>query len=211
MNQLPDDVKALLERGDPAHEVDARIAARVAGRLSEARPRASWRPVVLVIVGLAGAALGSGLTFAVTKWMRAPAPIPVVVPSVPMAPARDPLTEEAALLQSALEALQQGDASAALRHLDERDAAFPHGVLVTEAGVARIRALVARGDAASALMLLERLPAHDVTPGLRVLWLRTLVSERQCDRARDVAALIPPESSELVKSLLDACVKGTGP
>jgi len=86
----------------------------------------------------------------------------------PRASARPPattLTEEIAALDAASEALGAGDASRALRALDDHDRRFAGGMLGPEAVVLRIDALVLRGDRASAARLGEAfLAAHPRSP-----------------------------------------------
>ncbi len=70
-------------------------------------------------------------------------------------PASSALADEIAALDGAREALASGDAPRALRALDARDRAFPHGALGPEAMVLRIEALALRGDRAAATRLAE--------------------------------------------------------
>jgi hypothetical protein len=65
----------------------------------------------------------------------------------------NPFVEEMALIDAARAALAAGDASKAMRLLDERDRRFARGTFGQETTVVRIEALVHRGDRAAALRL----------------------------------------------------------
>jgi hypothetical protein len=78
------------------------------------------------------------------------------------AKARPPsLAEEVSVIDEARGALAARDPGAALRALDEHDRRFPRGVLVPEARVLRVEALVLRGDRAAATKLAQPILAHD--------------------------------------------------
>jgi tetratricopeptide (TPR) repeat protein len=82
-----------------------------------------------------------------------------VEPTPPAAAAgeRSPLAEEAQLLGTAVSKLRaHHDYNSALAALDAYDALFPHGVLRDEAHLARLDALMAIGDSAQALRLLDQ-------------------------------------------------------
>jgi hypothetical protein len=80
-------------------------------------------------------------------------------------PAPTSLTEEVASLDTAREALAAGDASRALRALDDHARKFPGGLLGPEATVLRIEALALRGDRAAATRLGKAfLDAHPHSP-----------------------------------------------
>jgi TolA-binding protein len=75
------------------------------------------------------------------------------------------LDAEMALLDGARASLRAGRAGDALRTLDGYDTQFPSGLLVPEATVVRIEALVKSGDKAGALRLGERfLRTHPDSP-----------------------------------------------
>lgn len=94
----------------------------------------------------------------------APRPAASAAPASPR-PAPTSLTGEIASLDAAREALAAGDASRALRALDEHDRKFPGGMLGPEATVLRIEALALRGDRASAARLGNAfLDAHPRSP-----------------------------------------------
>lgn len=215
MNDLPDDVKALLKRGDPAHDVTPRTVARVAARLEDeaAVSRPSLRPLALGLALLASAALGSAGTVALSRVVPgllgpAPAPLPPRSPVV-----ADPVTREAALLEQALEALNRHDTAKALSVLDERARQFPAGVLESEARVLRVRVLLERDDPGLALAALERLPDADLTPALRLSWARLLASRGSCEQAIAVTSKLEATQPEVVQAALGVCapVKGQTP
>jgi hypothetical protein len=74
----------------------------------------------------------------------------------PPAPASPETSAEAAALGTAIRKLRrQGDARGALAALNEYDAAFPRGELGAEADLVRVEALLAIGERAAALRLLD--------------------------------------------------------
>src|SRR5262249_30266843 len=84
---------------------------------------------------------------------RPPPPPPPRPAPVAAGPAPPPLTDEVASLDTARQALAAGDASRALRALDDYDRKSHGGVLGPESTVIRIEALALRGDRASATRL----------------------------------------------------------
>ena len=136
----------------------------------------------------------------------APAPAPVevrppeaVLPSPPGAPAARPARararfEEGNDLARVFRALRAGgDAGAALRALDEHDRRFPHGVLATEARIARAEALVSLNRRAEALPLLIGIEdsGDGLTPEARVTRGELLAEARRCEEAvRDFDAVL---------------------
>jgi hypothetical protein len=114
---------------------------------------------------------------------EAPAPPPAAIPTgdPKPEPARAPakasasalperagpasLTDEVASLDAAQKALDGGDASGALRALDDHDRRFPGGALGPESTRLRVEALAHRGDRAAAARLGEAyLAAHPRSP-----------------------------------------------
>jgi hypothetical protein len=81
--------------------------------------------------------------------------------TAPSTNTRPDLATEIALVQQAKRALAEGDASVALGVLDVYDRTCPQGILAEEAGLVRVRALEARGDATAARALAARLLASD--------------------------------------------------
>ena len=90
-----------------------------------------------------------------TNSLGAPSAAPLSVPAEvdPSAP----LAAELALLDSARQALAQGNAAHALRSLDDYDAQFRHPNLAPEALYLRLEALTLRGDKAGTLAVARRL------------------------------------------------------
>jgi hypothetical protein len=81
------------------------------------------------------------------------------------APLHEGLAGEVASLDAARNLLAGGDASGALRALDDHDRRFPGGVLGPESTMLRIEALAHRGDRAAAARLGEAyLDAHPRSP-----------------------------------------------
>ena len=99
---------------------------------------------------------------------EAPKPAPEAPKPSPEAPkpAEKPsLADEVAALDAAREALRSGNASQALRALDDHDRRFRGGMLGMEATVMRIEALVVRGDRATAARIGRAfLDAHPRSP-----------------------------------------------
>jgi hypothetical protein len=81
--------------------------------------------------------------------------------SIKTSPAAADLSVEAALVQRAAHSLAGGDARAALLALDEYGERCPHGALAQEAGLLRVRALVATGRSPEAAALAQQLRAAD--------------------------------------------------
>lgn len=106
-----------------------------------------------------------------------PAAKPVDAPKASAKPAEKPsLSDEIAAIDEARVALGAGNASAALRALDDHDRRFPGGALGQEATVLRIQALVLRGDRASAARIGRAfLDAHPRSP--HVARIRTLIGD----------------------------------
>jgi outer membrane protein assembly factor BamD (BamD/ComL family) len=69
---------------------------------------------------------------------------------------RATLTAETAALSAAREALARGDAKGAFAAIDAYSREFPNGILVPEATVLRIEALLSSGDRAGAVSLAKR-------------------------------------------------------
>jgi hypothetical protein len=90
-----------------------------------------------------------------------PAPPPGELTAAPLpaklAPPSDRLSEEVAILSKAASALRASKPSEALRLLGEHQRRFPSGRLVEERRAARVQALCALGNRASAQSELERL------------------------------------------------------
>ncbi|MCU0695721.1 MAG: hypothetical protein MUC96_04220 [Myxococcaceae bacterium] len=212
MNELPDDVKALLQRGDPARGVSPQLVARVSERLeTRVAMQGRWQGAVLVAALAASVALGAAGTVVVSRWapgVLAPSPRPAPPASTPRRSTEDAVTKEAALVQAALEALARGASDEALAKLDERDRTFPAGPLAAEARVARVRVLLARGEADAALERLAALPPSDVTPALRSTWVQVLVKRERCEAAREVARAL---DSAAASSALGPCAVKGGP
>jgi len=142
-------------------------------------PSASTSPSVSVAVSAAPAA---PLAASVQETIAPPASQPAGVASVAPAPSataprRAPasatpsanedlgLAAEVAALERARSALGSGDASQALRALDDYQRAFPRGTLGQEATVLRIEALARSGNAAGARALADRfLAANPSSP-----------------------------------------------
>jgi TolA-binding protein len=90
---------------------------------------------------------------------------PPVSADKPEASAKPTLADEVASLDAARSALASGNASAALRALDDHDRRFPGGALGPEGTVLRIEALAQRGDRGSAAALARAfLAAHPRSP-----------------------------------------------
>jgi hypothetical protein len=143
------------------HETRVEPPARRAGKRAErpARPAPPSDPIPSV-------ALSSPTS-------PAPAPIPPPAPRVPRPGAASPRLavapplpvpepgREAAILGTAIRKLRrQGDARAALAALDDYVAAFPGGELSAEADLVRVEALLALGERAAALRLLDARPVE---------------------------------------------------
>jgi hypothetical protein len=214
VNELPDDVKDLLRRGDPGQGVSRQMVARVSERLdTRSALGARWQGATLVVAMLGSAALGAMGTVVVANLapgLVAPAPVVSPKPNAPVQPrsGTDAVSREAALVQRALEALARGETDLALEQLDTRDREFPSGVLSAESRVARVRVLLARGEDDAALERLSALPASDVTPTLRAEWVERLSSRDDCEGARKVAVGL--EASE-ARAALGACAAQGGP
>ncbi len=98
------------------------------------------------------------------------------LPALPLGPTANPtpsarvqgpssLAEELAILDQVRAALARGDATSALRALDQREVRFPRGSLGPEAALLRVEALLSRGDEAGARALAEAfLAAHPSGP-----------------------------------------------
>jgi tetratricopeptide (TPR) repeat protein len=97
----------------------------------------------------------------------------------------DPVAAETALVKAAMSDLRAGDSARALARLDERDRAFPAGVLRREAEMVRVEALVASGRRTEALARLEALPASELSRrlDLRVAKGELLASTNRCEDA----------------------------
>lgn len=206
-------LEAMFAAGDPASRLPEYLPQRVAARLKERRGArlgwARWAAVGVTLVSSAG--LGAAAVW-VTNEVRKPAEAVVAkvepakhgaAPRVLVTPATDPLAEEAALVQASLEALQRGDADAALQKLDERKQRFPAGLLSSEAAVARLKALLLARRDAEALNGFEALPQTDLTVPLRLTWGDLLVKHGRCAEALRVLA--PLEGSEVAKALKGPC------
>ena len=104
--------------------------------------------------------------------------------------------DEARLLARAFRHLRsEGDATAALAALDERERQFGAGALGTEAGLARAEALLLLGRADEALPILVGLrdPRAGLTPEVRVARAELLARARRCvEAAADFDALLAP-------------------
>lgn len=209
----PDDkrLEGMFYAGDPAARLDPYLTTRVAARLKEPRGAhhgfARWALVGITLVSSAG--LGAAAVW-VTNEVRKPAP--VVEPATPSrrAKAAQPaahveglLAEEAALVQASLEALQRGDAELALATLDERQQRFPHGLLATEAAVARLKALLLARRDDEALNGFAELQPVDLTVPLRLTWADLLVKHGRCAEALRVLA--PVEDQAVAKALKGSC------
>ncbi|MBK7861150.1 MAG: hypothetical protein IPJ65_21570 [Archangiaceae bacterium] len=212
-------MEALFAAGDPARRVSEFLPARVAARLtSERRRSGAWlgfgRAATLALTLVSSVGLGSAAVWVSNEVRKAvaPAPLPEVVPAAAVkprparheapVPAADPLSEEAALLQSALEALQRADADAALSTLDTRARRFPDGLLAAEASVARLKALLLARRDAEALQGFAALPQVDLTLPLRLTWADLLVRHGRCSEA--LAVLAPVDGSSKVAASLKA-------
>ncbi|MDX2015014.1 MAG: hypothetical protein SFW67_32770 [Myxococcaceae bacterium] len=210
MNELPDDVKALLQRGDPARDVSPQLVARVSERLdTRVAVQGRWQGAVLVAALVASVAMGAAGTVVVARWVPgvlAPAPRATPPASTPRRNPDEAVTQEARLLQAAFEALARGAPDEALAKLDERDRAFPAGALAAEARVARVRVLLARGDDDAALDRLAALPEADVTAALRSAWVQVLVKRARCEDARQVARAL--DGAAAAAALGPCAVKG---
>ena len=186
----------LMARGDPAQQLSPllpqRIAARLGSRSRAVAPR--WSRAVLLGVALASTA-GLGAALAV-RAVRAPDQKPITVDAENRAlaarPIVDPISQEAELLQSALESLRRHDDAAALRALDERARRFPAGALAAEARIARVRALLSMGRDTEAFDELNQLGAADLTAPLRLAWADALARHARCAEA--MAVLQPLQS-----------------
>ncbi len=131
--------------------------------------------------------------------------------AAPAAPASSPATEpppaattegqpeghdETQLLASAFRHLRnEGDATAALAALDERQRRFGAGALAAEAALARVEALLLLGRAADALPVLVAIRGARAgqTPEVRATRAELLARSQRCDEAApDFDALLAP-------------------
>ena len=207
-------LEAMFAAGDPAARIPEYLPQRVAARLKERRGAryglARWALASVTLVSSAG--LGAAAVWVTNELRKPPEPVvakvePVKRSAAPrvtsVAPVADPLAEEAALLQASLEALQRGDADAALQKLDERTQRFPEGLLSSEAAVARLKALLLARRDAEALAGFEALQEADLTVPLRLTWGDLLVKHGRCAEALRVLA--PLESSTVAQALKGSC------
>ena len=204
-------LEEMFQAGDPAARLDPYLTTRVAARLKEPRGArqgwARWALVGMTLVSSAG--LGAAAVW-VTNEVRRPAPVvepakpsPRATPALPAAHVADPLAEEAALVQASLEALQRGDAELALSTLGERQQRFPHGLLASEAAVARLKALLLARRDDEALSGFAALQPTDLTVPLRLTWADLLVKHGRCAEALRVLA--PVEDQAVAKALKGSC------
>lgn len=139
------------------------------------------------------------------EWSR-PSAVSAPPPSV-SAPPPSAMEAEAALLSSALERLKrERDPKGAIALLDEHAARFPRGVLVQEAALARLGALLSLSDRDGALSLLETLSRSGYAGSVRGPELRVLHSELLAERGRCAEALSmldtnPEEDDRRISSL----------
>jgi hypothetical protein len=101
--------------------------------------------------------------------VAAPEPLPATRPAASAHRSRavegpPPPSEAAALADAFHELRARGDATAALRALDEYERRFPSGALASEASIARAEALLALDRRREALPLLDGLEASGATP-----------------------------------------------
>jgi hypothetical protein len=102
---------------------------------------------------------------------------------------------ESEMLQKALVKLRRDhDARSTLDLLDDYRARFPHGVLSTEASIARVDALLLLGRRDDALSWLARLPLERSGRSIELQLLRAeLYAERDCNQALpDFDAILAP-------------------
>ena len=136
-----------------------------AGAAAEPMPSPIANPAAPTVRGSSPAsAARSGLAVAPPSaaWE---APVAPALPPRAEEPAAQALGEQVAALNRARSALAAGDATAALRALDDHDARFPDGVLAEEAAVMRIDALVAMGRREEASDLARRfIASHPASP-----------------------------------------------
>jgi hypothetical protein len=208
-------LEALFAAGDPGRRVSELLPQRVAARLDAPRrsPALLWaRHAVVGLTLVSSVGLGAVAVWASNEARKALAPPPAELRAVKPAtvkhapPAQvDPLTEEAALLQESLEALQRGDADLALVKLEQRARRFPSGLLESEAGVARLKALLLAHRDAEALERFAALPQSDLTLPLRLTWADLLVRHGRCPEALSVLAGV--EGSDVAASLKARCAR----
>jgi hypothetical protein len=136
-----------------------------AGAAAEPMPSPIANPVAPTVRGSSPAsAARSGLATAPPSTAEE-APAAPVLPPRAEEPASQALGDQVAALNRARSSLAAGDATAALRALDDYDARFPDGVLAEEAAVMRIDALVAMGRREEASDLARRfIAAHPASP-----------------------------------------------
>jgi hypothetical protein len=132
-----------------------------------------------------------------------PAPPADVAPAAwPAPPLPADGDSEAAWLGRALTSLRrEGDPAAAISILDRHAARFPASTLVAEVTAIRVEALLARGDDAAALAVLEAPLAARVSLGrsLRTLRGELLARVGRCaDATRDFSAVLHAEPADAV-------------
>jgi hypothetical protein len=197
-------LQAMFAAGDPAARLPAMLPQRVAARLAERPARTSgfsFARAAAVSVALASSAVlgaaGVWVTHELRQAQEPEAPAPAKARAVaPAAAPADPLAVEAGLLRASLEALQRGDADAALANLDERQHRFPAGALEAEAAVARARALMLAHRDDEALAAFEAVPASELTAPLALTWADLLVARGRCPRALEVLQGVEAEGEE---------------
>ena len=112
--------------------------------------------------------------------------VPTVIAPPEPTPDEEPVLAESRLLARAVSQLRdEHDAKAALGTLDEHTRRFSHGLLVREAELARVEALVAAGQRSAALTLLESMDLAHAPRGeeLRVLEGELLAEAGRCAEA----------------------------
>jgi hypothetical protein len=127
----------------------------------------------------------------------------------PPAPASSETSAEAAVLGTAIRKLRrQGDARGALAALNEYDAAFPGGELGAEADLVRVEALLAIGERATALRVLDARVVESSPRARQLLLVRgelRAAAGRCADATADLTRVLSqPPSDELDERALFA-------